>query len=348
MAVNKVSPLGAAVFDSFAGVVVLLGTILRLWLQRNRMTSLPSRIGAACLSVFCVCAVVNYVIGAWFNARQIIVGKEFGKDKVAAIVFDDAYLKTYVAQSFLYVIGFFMLDLTFLAFYYEFFHNLPKSAQWLVKGTTCYTLFALLANILMLFFTCRPFERNWSSGPDNCAPLNTMFGTTFISFTQLVSAIGVFVIPLFIIRRLQLRGPEKSALSFVFACGAMSITAVVVRFGLVLEVINNHITTLDSINGIAIWCCVQVFFGFVANILPTLRALIRSPPLAGEQKRKLLSKTAASWTERTVSIVSNMVVHDDASIKSTARQESPVKRKFAVESEPLDESQIELRRWSQN
>jgi hypothetical protein len=120
----------------------------------------------------------------------------------------------------------------------------------------------------------------------------------------------------------------------------------VIRFGLLFEVINNNTTTLDTINGIAIWCCVQVFLGFVANILPTLRVLVRSPPLASERKRKQLSRTVASWTERTFSITSNTVDHDNDGIKSKPQLEIPVKREFVVESESLKEdheSQIELR-----
>jgi len=260
-------------------LVVAFGLVLRIYLFWGKMGSLASRMSMYAFVGYAVFILAAQCTQFWTTTKQMRILAKYGEDHVQEHLIDQTYLKLFFAESNIYTVELFLLDFSFIGYYYDLSNRLTRNVRRFLHALTLYSVTAVLVNFILLWTLCLPLKLNWSVGPDNCAPLNHMFGMTFLSFTHLLSDLGVFMMPILIIPGLQLGSHEKGAIFFALVIGATSIVASIVRFALLcqsyLDVNASPRGELEAINAINVWSNVQVFFAFFAFLLPTLRTAFR-------------------------------------------------------------------------
>jgi hypothetical protein len=178
-----------------------------------------------------------------------------------------------------------------------------------------------------------------------------MFGMVFSAFTHILGDLFVFFLPLFIVRSLQLGGREKVALVFVFTIGGMSIIASFVRFGLVYESYNikaqkKHVNPLDTVHALTMWSAIEIFFGFTAFVLPSLRAVIRSGKEKGSLGASLNKRHPSTSTKWSYKLKMENSGDSRSLVTTTTHIRIPSSSRGSGRKGGEDcESQTELRPW---
>ncbi|KAJ5573846.1 uncharacterized protein N7459_008273 [Penicillium hispanicum] len=137
---------------------------------------------------------------------------------------------------------------------------------WVVIGTVIAigTMFWLV-----LLLDCRPISYFWNridpSATGTCTSVDTL-----VDITYLYSVITIFcdfalgILPVFLVRGLQMNQRTKIAVVGILSLGAIASVAVVIR-----------LPFLDSTYQIALWSDVETGLGIIAGSLITLRPLFR-------------------------------------------------------------------------
>ncbi|TLS30233.1 hypothetical protein PpBr36_03809, partial [Pyricularia pennisetigena] len=179
------------------------------------------------------------------------------------------YLQTFWVSIQVYNIAVTVVKMTFLAQYYRIM-TLKKMRQWVLIVTGIVGAWSI-SQIFMGIFICVPVSGFWDSTPDmKCLPKLTSWYANAIG--NIIADLLIIVLPLPMIRNLNLPGTQKLVLIGIFCLGffTTSISASRIRFlGTPVDV------TFENPEA-EYWSLAEICSGIVCAVLPTLR------PLAGK------------------------------------------------------------------
>ncbi|KAK4494850.1 hypothetical protein PRZ48_014206 [Zasmidium cellare] len=175
--------------------------------------------------------------------------------------------------------------LSILLQYMRIFENIPKFK------VACWTVIAVVAIFtLWTFFTamflCQPIHHFWNpDGPGKC--LNKLVLWFFNSSFNIVTDIATAILPLPVLKSLNLPRKQRYMLMGVLSLGGAVCVISIVRFHSLYAIAISEDPSWDNPLA-ALWATLEVNVGIIASCLPTLKGLcIRYFP-------KLLSITAPS------------------------------------------------------
>lgn len=111
------------------------------------------------------------------------------------------------------------VKLSYLTFFYRIFRVQSYFKAWaltLMAVVTCWWV----ANVLQVFLVCRPFKINWSPfTPGVCG--NRALAFVLLATFNIITDIGILVLPLPYIRALQMEAKKKWGLAAMFSIGLL-------------------------------------------------------------------------------------------------------------------------------
>ncbi|KAL5884238.1 hypothetical protein ACKVWL_003219 [Pyricularia oryzae] len=179
------------------------------------------------------------------------------------------YLQTFWVSIQIYNFAVAIIKMAFLAQYYRIM-TLKKMRQWVLIVTGIVGAWSI-SQIFMGIFICVPVSGFWDPRPDmRCLPELTTWYANAIG--NIIADLMIIVLPLPMIKGLNLPGTQKLVLVGIFCLGfcTTSISASRIRFlGTPVDV------TFENPEA-EYWSLAEICSGIVCAVLPTLR------PLAGK------------------------------------------------------------------
>ncbi|KAF5000929.1 hypothetical protein FGRMN_1386 [Fusarium graminum] len=127
--------------------------------------------------------------------------------------------------------------------------------------------------IVFLLVQCRPFEAHWIPSKGTCfSKLVPTILTYAASVSNVITDFAVAVIPMCLVRKLQMRRKLKLYAQLIMALGMLASIASIVR----IPYSNAYMKPDNFIPNIILWTVVECGVGVVAGSLPSLRAFFKS------------------------------------------------------------------------
>ncbi|KAF2167879.1 hypothetical protein M409DRAFT_53830 [Zasmidium cellare ATCC 36951] len=153
---------------------------------------------------------------------------------------------------------------------------------WIIRLVMLFAAVFGGAFFFVIVFQCWPISNWWDLDPShkNCINPDIVIGLTYgISALNVVADWTLGLLPIFIVRGLQMSTRQKRLVAIILSFAAIGSTATIVR----LPYIGSLSESFDGWNGdflyntvgVAIWTTVEVGVGITAGCLATLRPLIR-------------------------------------------------------------------------
>lgn len=174
----------------------------------------------------------------------------------------------------MYITGVWLVKGSFLALYFDIFRSLPPRIRKMLQLTTIYTALSWFANFLLPLVYCRPLSLVWSI-EHHCTSFRSTFGTTFPMVTNITTDLLIMVIPILVLRTLNLRRSEIFAIAFLLSLGCLTVIAALLRFAYVTK--RNALGKSGSPNLVTqaqIWSYAEVCIAIFAACLPAGRVVL--------------------------------------------------------------------------
>ncbi|KAF2702692.1 hypothetical protein K504DRAFT_394103 [Pleomassaria siparia CBS 279.74] len=166
-------------------------------------------------------------------------------------------------------VGFFLLRITVV-----------RVHIWIIRTIMIVAAFLGVAYSLLVIFQCRPISFWWDLNPAHTG--KCLNPTLVTNMTYVVSALNSFadwtfgILPIFIVKDLQMKTRVKVVVAGVIALAAIGSTATIIRLP--------YTSTLEGYKGeflyrttdFAIWTTVEVGVGITAGCIATLKPLMAS------------------------------------------------------------------------
>lgn len=212
----------------------------------------------------------------------------------------------------MYTSQLFFLKVAYLGYFIIVRDHLSKNMRRLLYGTCVYALVGFIVALIVQLTVCLPIERNWyaqlhsplfssitnplprETGPEACAGLSTVTGSTVQAWTNLTADLLILTIAIATVSVLQLGSNERVALIFVICLGSVSPLICLVRF---VQVYKTAVdppqgSPLPVLKNIYLYGKFECCFAHFAFCLPSLRVLWRRAADSRRSKDKSASISA--------------------------------------------------------
>ncbi|KAH0613709.1 uncharacterized protein H6S33_005595 [Morchella sextelata] len=290
-------------------VVVLVGTVGRLWILRHRPRTFAVNLSDCAFLLFSV--LMMGAAGMAYDGvdKELKIQRAYGVEGIEKRLLTPKYLKEFFVISLFCTTQVWLLKAAFLGYYWSLRETLSGKVRLLLYVVSVYAAVTYMGVISLQLGYCRPMSRNWSTGSDQCISVQTVPGMVAQQGTNISSDILILLIPLLTIGSFRssygLTRKDLYALAFVFGVGIVSIIASVVRFTQVYNVVVHSDSSLLAIRQTIVWALVEKLFAFTAFCLPCLRVFYRKRHSAaymdkessGSQVTSISSKWSRSGSE---------------------------------------------------
>ncbi|KAH7088530.1 hypothetical protein FB567DRAFT_341088 [Paraphoma chrysanthemicola] len=164
-----------------------------------------------------------------------------------------------------------MIKVSIVLFYIEIFHTAPnfKKIAYVVLAFIVVNTVILM---LLTVFNCSPVASFYNQDiKGKCRSIQALSYAS--SACSIVQDLVLLVLPLFWIRRLQMRLYRKIAVGFMFAIGSFGLIATLIRLKSLLT-FNKSLDPTWDYAPMALWSEIEVSAGFLCMSLPALRVLV--------------------------------------------------------------------------
>lgn len=260
-------------------VIVLVGTVGRLWILRHRPRTFAVNLSDSAFILFTVLMMIAAGLAFDGVESELRILRKYGAKDIETRLMTPKYLKEFFVISLFCTTQVWLLKAAFLGYYWSLRETLSRKVTFLLYGVSVYTTLTYLGVMSIQLGYCRPMSRNWSTGSDQCISVQTVPGMVAQQGTNISSDVFILLIPLLTIGTFRssygLTRKDLYALFFVFAVGIVSIVASVVRFTQVYHVVMYSDSSLLAIRQTIMWALVEKLFAFTAFCLPCLRVFYR-------------------------------------------------------------------------
>ncbi|GAB1314738.1 Rhodopsin domain-containing protein [Madurella fahalii] len=157
--------------------------------------------------------------------------------------------------------------------------------RYLVIGVTIFTILSATANILTVFFQCRPLALTWDSSVEGtCMPAaNLKFAAYFNSSVAVLTDVLFALLPIPMLWKVQMNWKVKSAVAAILSLGVFAAVAAIVKITF-LGNYGKHGDFLWDSADLTIWTTVEITVAIIAASFPCLKPLFKTL-LAGSSAR---------------------------------------------------------------
>lgn len=193
-----------------------------------------------------VCLAATYGLLMW--TLDIIIKERHAYTGVDALLHQmgvTIYLKTlpkYMKVLFSSVVllssGIWLVKASFIIMYFEISSRISRSLRWTLYVAASYILLSYLVFFVSLFIWCDSFsdvfrmDKYLMQMSQYCNPINYVNSTSNLNLYTVMNTTSDFVVmlvPLLILRTIQITKREKWAVVFLLALGALTMTTTIVR-----------------------------------------------------------------------------------------------------------------------
>ncbi|KAL6704306.1 hypothetical protein ACN47E_008370 [Coniothyrium glycines] len=148
-----------------------------------------------------------------------------------------------------------------------------------------YTFWTVFSSI----FACVPIRAFWTREPARCLNQFAMWFTN--AAINILTDFAIIILPMPVIRKLNLDRRQKTALIAIFAVGGVVCVVSILRLQSLVSISNSSDPTYDNPPA-ATWSSVEVNVGIICSCLPLLRPLMIRwlPDAMSSHKRSMKSK----------------------------------------------------------
>ncbi|KAF8462362.1 hypothetical protein BDZ91DRAFT_850601 [Kalaharituber pfeilii] len=277
-------PENRIAFEIIWETVVLGFILLRFWVQRHKERTAASLAADILLALSWVFVMGTEGVVIWQLLDIIKYRDAKIHDPHLHPLLQPKLHKINFALVFLYYTILWMIKGAFIAFYFDLFprYGLNKRLRLALYGTVAFTIVTYLVNMLVHALHCNPIETAWAIGPENCNSQRYIPTLSASTFTNVINDIILMVLPLAVLRTLNLRRRDLFALSFVFLVGIITILAAIIRYIVVHQTYtnpgeaNNAEKKINDIMVVMSWCLIEAFLAQIAFCLPAFRVFLRN------------------------------------------------------------------------
>ncbi|KAF2036556.1 hypothetical protein EK21DRAFT_83513 [Setomelanomma holmii] len=141
-------------------------------------------------------------------------------------------------------------------------------SAWVIMGVVVtYTLWTVFSSI----FACRPIRAFWTREKASCINQFAMWFTN--AAINIVTDFAIIILPIPVIRSLNLGRRQKIALISIFAVGGFVCVVSILRLQSLVAISNSSDPTYDNPPA-ATWSSVETNVGIICSCLPLLRPLL--------------------------------------------------------------------------
>ncbi|KAH8820254.1 hypothetical protein F5884DRAFT_849523 [Xylogone sp. PMI_703] len=141
----------------------------------------------------------------------------------------------------------------------------------LIAATAITTLIAILAVLVR----CKPIAASWNPALGTCINQDIIIDLTYaVSAVNIVTDWSVAIIPIFILRNVQMRATLKRLTRLVLGVGALASVATIIRMPY-STAYSNPKNLLYNVGNVVLWTVVECGLGIIAGSMPMLRKLIK-------------------------------------------------------------------------
>ncbi|OIW28146.1 hypothetical protein CONLIGDRAFT_716508 [Coniochaeta ligniaria NRRL 30616] len=177
------------------------------------------------------------------------------------------YFKTFYVSIVLYNASLTAVKFTFLAQYYRVFR--VKKMQKIIMVAGVFIGCWALSQLLIVIFTCNPVSKFWDSSVSGTCIPNLPFW--YINAAgNIVTDVTIFILPLPVLRHLNLQRQQKILLIGIFSIGFFTCAISIIRIHYL------HLsedTTWDNVDS-SFWSITELCSAILCVCLPVLRPLV--------------------------------------------------------------------------
>ncbi|KAF6839503.1 hypothetical protein CMUS01_04261 [Colletotrichum musicola] len=188
-----------------------------------------------------------------------------------------------------------------LFFAYLKISPLPWYRRFIIAGIVMVSTYTIVI-ASMLLFGCQPIRANWDPYVAADSRLNSAMLYMAIATSNILSDVVLFLIPIPMILRLQMRPVVKVGAMVMFGVGTLTVTTSVVRM-----VYLQPLLRTQDVSWVAapanVWSFVEVNLFIICGSMPTLRRFFRAiaPKWVGQSSHNSQSKPTQSGSRKAYS-----------------------------------------------
>ncbi|KAJ8114955.1 hypothetical protein OPT61_g3276 [Boeremia exigua] len=177
--------------------------------------------------------------------------------------------KSFWASLIVYYLSLGLTKISILLQYYRVFPTRKfRVSCWCAFAlVVCYTIWTVFGSI----FACVPVHAFWTKEPAHCIDQFAMWFTN--AAINITTDFIIIILPMPVIRRLQLGKRQKSALIGIFAVGGFVCIVSILRLQSLVAISNSDDQSYDN-PAAATWSSVETNVGIICSCLPLLRPLM--------------------------------------------------------------------------
>ncbi|KAI9718448.1 MAG: hypothetical protein M1812_004169 [Candelaria pacifica] len=190
---------------------------------------------------------------------------------VASSTMIPKYLQLQFASILVYMLAIFFVKLSVLQLYLRI--DTSKAYRITVWTLIALTIAYHFASLVAHFATCIPVSKQWyPRKPGHCFDKKKLAVSRAI--LNVVNDVVILLVPLSVLRKLQLPWKQKIALSAVFSTGIFVCIVTIIRLTHYISFLKSNDLTWDATDNYT-WCIVEVNVGIICACMATLRPLFR-------------------------------------------------------------------------
>ncbi|KAK8097579.1 uncharacterized protein PG998_013065 [Apiospora kogelbergensis] len=180
------------------------------------------------------------------------------------------YMKSFYVSIILYNVGVCLIKVSILLQYRRIFTQ--KATQWMSAGLLSFMLAWTVCLSVLLPLVCYPVDKFWEPAlPGSCVDQLAVWYV--MAGVNIITDFAIFVIPLPVIKSLQLPTKQKMLLVVVFGLGLFTCIISCLRIRTLKMASLTKDPNWDNTDA-ALWSFIELCIGVLTSSLPTLRPLI--------------------------------------------------------------------------
>ncbi|KAF4973793.1 hypothetical protein FSARC_22 [Fusarium sarcochroum] len=133
-----------------------------------------------------------------------------------------------------------------------------------------------IAAIVAVLIRCKPVPASWNPALGTCENQHIIIVFTYVvSGMNILTDFAVAIIPIFILRKLQMRASLKRMTALVLGVGVLASVATIIRLPY-SSAYSEPKNVLYGVGRIILWTVVECSLGIIAGSMPMLRKLFKS------------------------------------------------------------------------
>ncbi|KAF9741478.1 integral membrane protein [Paraphaeosphaeria minitans] len=250
----------SSVFSAFATFTVLLRLYTRLFIIRC-----PG-VEDYFVSIAMICSIgLNICIGIREYSRYSQYAHSYSDTATAYI-----FVKAFYASLIVYYLSLGFTKVSILLQYRRVFST--KKFQIACHSVMGVVVIYALWTVLSSIFGCKPIQAFWTlKHPFTCLDQSTVW--FFNGAMNILTDLSIIVLPMPVIRKLNLPPRQKQALIGIFAIGGFVCLVSILRLQSLVAISNSLDPTYDNPPA-ATWSSIETNIGIICSCLPCLRPLV--------------------------------------------------------------------------